>query len=424
MGWFKKLTGIDTPNALKSFDDSVRSGASEVWQKGINEPFLGGAERDAARTQAAAAEEAKQGWSNYYPQVQNLYDPYQQIGTNALNQYVSGVNQQNLANLPASPSVPGAPGYNNDLNTFNHQTQPLSLDPGQGPQNLDYQGRMPTYGGSDQFSFSGADLANDPGVKFRMDQAADTINRKAGAAGKRISGNRVNDLLTYSQDLASQEFGNAFNRALTTSEVNQGRNLTDYNISRGEEADQYGRTVQQNQLTNANEAVQYGRGMDQYNVAAQNDLNAYNRGLTKYGIDQTNEQQQYERQQRAYAQDVQAVMQQYGIDYQQAVDIYKAQQGNLDRQAQLANLGINTTNTLNNALLAKTQGETGNILNIGEAKAAGQLGSANAIRQTVGQIAAGVGAYGAGGAGAEGLSTSDWAKLTPGEVEQAKLFGF
>lgn len=63
----------------------------------------------------------------------------------------------------------------------------------------------------------------DPGYQFRQDQGEQAINRAAAAAGRYDSGRALKDLTTFNSGLASQEYGNAFNRYQT--EGNAIRNI-------------------------------------------------------------------------------------------------------------------------------------------------------------------------------------------------------
>jgi type II secretory pathway pseudopilin PulG len=55
----------------------------------------------------------------------------------------------------------------------------------------------------------------DPGYAFRQQQGQEATNRMANTAGGLIGGNALQGLENYSQGLASQEYGNAFNRFQT-----------------------------------------------------------------------------------------------------------------------------------------------------------------------------------------------------------------
>jgi hypothetical protein len=55
----------------------------------------------------------------------------------------------------------------------------------------------------------------DPGYQFRLQQGQEATNRMANMGGGMISGNALRGAQDYTQGLASQEFGNAFNRFQT-----------------------------------------------------------------------------------------------------------------------------------------------------------------------------------------------------------------
>jgi hypothetical protein len=60
--------------------------------------------------------------------------------------------------------------------------------------------------------FTLADYQEDPGYQFRLNQGEQAINRNALARGRFNSGSVLKELQGYNSNLASQEFGNAFNR--------------------------------------------------------------------------------------------------------------------------------------------------------------------------------------------------------------------
>jgi type II secretory pathway pseudopilin PulG len=57
-----------------------------------------------------------------------------------------------------------------------------------------------------------ANLVNDPGYQFRMQQGQQAIEGGAAARGNLLSGAHLKDLTEYSQGMASQEGANAYNR--------------------------------------------------------------------------------------------------------------------------------------------------------------------------------------------------------------------
>lgn len=55
----------------------------------------------------------------------------------------------------------------------------------------------------------------DPGYWFRLQQGTQGLQNSAAAGSGALSGAALKDLLGYNQDMASQEYGNAFNRYQT-----------------------------------------------------------------------------------------------------------------------------------------------------------------------------------------------------------------
>lgn len=65
--------------------------------------------------------------------------------------------------------------------------------------------------------FTAEDFLNnmDPGYQFRLQQGREQAERQANQAGGLIGGNALRGLQDYTQGMASQEYGNAFNRFQT-----------------------------------------------------------------------------------------------------------------------------------------------------------------------------------------------------------------
>lgn len=62
---------------------------------------------------------------------------------------------------------------------------------------------------------------NDPGYQFRLQQGAQALQNSAAARGGLLSGNTAKALEDYSQNYASNEYQNVYNRAFNTFETNQ-----------------------------------------------------------------------------------------------------------------------------------------------------------------------------------------------------------
>lgn len=95
------------------------------------------------------------------------------------------------------------------------------------PQFEENIGEMPTYEGVL------ANLPNDPGYKFEMQQGRQAIEGTAAARGLLRSGRTLKDLVSYAQGLASQRAGDAFSRELNTFNNRQNQLLALIEAGRG-----------------------------------------------------------------------------------------------------------------------------------------------------------------------------------------------
>ena len=118
------------------------------------------ASKKAAKAQAGAADAANQIQWDMYDQNRKDLDPYKQAGMTSLSQMMDQM---------------GANGY------FNQ-------------------------------TYTGQDIYSDPSYQFRLQQGQDAIQSSAAAKGGLLSGPTLKALQNYSQDYASQEYGNAYNR--------------------------------------------------------------------------------------------------------------------------------------------------------------------------------------------------------------------
>lgn len=97
--------------------------------------------------------------------------------------------------------------------------------------------------------FSMEQFQQDPGYAFRMREGLKALDRSAAARGGLLSGNQLRGVTQFGQDLASQEYTNAFNRyqAERSARLNPLQSLTGM-----------GQTATN---TLSNEAGQYGQNM-------------------------------------------------------------------------------------------------------------------------------------------------------------------
>lgn len=113
------------------------------------------ASRSAAKTQAASADRAAQLERDMFERNVELNAPFREAGINALNKLVPLTDYQNF--------------------------------------------------GMEQFQ-------QDPGYAFRMSEGMKGLERSAAARGGLLSGSTLKGIQRFGQDLASQEYQNAFNR--------------------------------------------------------------------------------------------------------------------------------------------------------------------------------------------------------------------
>lgn len=79
------------------------------------------------------------------------------------------------------------------------------------------------------FRFGAGDYQADPGYAFRLAEGQKALDRQAAARGGLMSGGALKAAQRYGQDMGSQEFGNAYNRALTGYNADVARSNTGYN---------------------------------------------------------------------------------------------------------------------------------------------------------------------------------------------------
>ena len=116
----------------------------------------------AADTQAAAADRAAELQAEQFRQLREDQAPYRTAGYNALAEM-----QRTAGNVPSA------------------------------------------------FKFGAGDYQADPGYAFRLSEGQKALDRQAAARGGLISGGALKAAQRFGQEMGSQEFGNAYNRALT-----------------------------------------------------------------------------------------------------------------------------------------------------------------------------------------------------------------
>ena len=127
-------------------------------------------------------------------------------------------------------------------------------------------------------------LGEDPGYAFRLKEGQKALDRQAAARGGLISGGALKAAARYGQEMGSQEYGNAYNRALTR-----------YNAGVNREATGYNRALTRYNSVINREATGYNRALTRYNADINREATGYNRALTGYNADINREATGYNR---------------------------------------------------------------------------------------------------------------------------------
>jgi len=199
----------------------------------IGSSLLGGsAAKSAASTQSAAADRAAELQAEQFRQTREDQAPYRTAGYNALAEM-----QRTAGN------VPGA------------------------------------------FKFGAGDFTADPGYGFRLSEGQKALDRQAAARGGLISGSALKAATRFGQDMGSQEYQNAFNRALTGYGTDVARENQLYNRQAamagiGQTSTNLVGQAGQNYATNAGNLITGGAAA---NAAGQvGAANAFTGGLSTY----------------------------------------------------------------------------------------------------------------------------------------------
>jgi len=84
-----------------------------------------------------------------------------------------------------------------------------------------YGSLLRAYRNGEEFSFTGKDLATDPGYQFGLNQGTQGIERGQASRGNFLSGAAMKELNRFNQDYAGTKFNEGFNRAQSTWNTNQ-----------------------------------------------------------------------------------------------------------------------------------------------------------------------------------------------------------
>jgi hypothetical protein len=189
----------------------------------------------AAKAQQQAAQQAQQTAESTFEKQAALQEPFRQGGLTAQAQIM------NLLGLGAPPSAAGAPvDVRQNPQAYGLREINIPSIFGSAPQSfyMDAEGNFvpdieayaaqnpisapapaapapgapPSEFGSLAKPFGAEQFQADPGYAFRQAEGMKALERSAAARGGLLSGGTLKGIQQFGQDLASQEYGNAFNR--------------------------------------------------------------------------------------------------------------------------------------------------------------------------------------------------------------------
>lgn len=105
----------------------------------------------------------------------------------------------------------------------------------------------PAFDRGADFSFTGKDLASEPGYQFGLNQGTQGIERGQAARGNFLSGAAMKELTRFNEDYAGTKFGDAFNRAYNTHNTNFTGRLNEYNTNQATNLNEYNTNLNRRQ---------------------------------------------------------------------------------------------------------------------------------------------------------------------------------
>jgi hypothetical protein len=188
------------------------------------------------------------GQSDYYTQLRNsgyddqsarvLADQYAKTGIGSTSVGPNGqpIYGNGMSNFGVAGQQGGGQGSNSQVDEEGLNAAIAKYYAEQDAQNKGaaadpaYGSLLRPYRNGEEFSFTGKDLATDPGYQFGLNQGTQGVERGQAARGNFLSGAAMKELDRFNQDYAGTKFDNAFNRASSTWNTNL--NAYDNNRSR------------------------------------------------------------------------------------------------------------------------------------------------------------------------------------------------
>ena len=112
------------------------------------------------------------------------------------------------------------------------------------------------------------EAVSDPGYQFRLQQGTQALENSKAAQGLSRTGGTLKDFMNYGQNMASQEYGNTWNRRLGEYNTNVGniweKSAREQGIARDEYAPQFAQWETQSQVANQGANNAYNRAWNEY----------------------------------------------------------------------------------------------------------------------------------------------------------------
>jgi hypothetical protein len=253
-------------------------GAAAIQSSAIN---------NATDAQAESAKNSLDFQKQQFQQQQANQQPYLDMGRMGMQGLANGLGLGAGGNEVSTMGLisPTTGAFNDSYNPA--MVDPAATNPGFSAPNTQ----------TAQFDPSQVNVQQDPGYQFRLDQGLQALQRSQAATGI-TGGAAAKAAMEYGQGLGSQEYGAAYQRALSTSQQNAGINQQNYGQAQNTYATNSANNQQnyQNQLSyvganNASNLNRYNAGLQgyqtNYNVAQQQQANQYNRLAALSGVGQT-----------------------------------------------------------------------------------------------------------------------------------------
>ena len=222
--------------------ESIMSGVATAI--GVSSFIQADAARDAARTSASGSRYAADLEMEQYQQTREDMSPYREVATGreitAAEQHIRDMN----AWARGGRRGPAPQMFGDDpMHVVGREGGALNELAGYGRSQVDASTYIPD-SEVPEFDMSRVNIYEDPGYQFRVDEAMKQIDRVAAGQGKLLSGERLENVISRSQDIASQEFGQAYGRAVDIYGMESGveaerrrRGVEDFTREYGQEQD-------------------------------------------------------------------------------------------------------------------------------------------------------------------------------------------